>query len=70
MPMSHPQRPPYLKSEAFIEQDGKKMDAPIHEPILNGISKEAERRLRMRSAQRVAVRGVPQEILGKLFGDE
>jgi hypothetical protein len=68
MPTSHPQRPPHLKSEAFIEQNGKKVDAPIHEPILNGINKEAEKRLRLKSAQRALARGLPPEVVSNLFG--
>ena len=57
-------------NEGFIEENGKRVDAPIHEPILNGINKETEKHLRMKSMQRAAARGLPPEALSTLFGDK
>ena len=57
-------------NEGFIEQNGKKVDAPIHEPILNGINKVTEKRLRLKSAQRALARGLPPEVVSDLFGDK
>ena len=64
-----PQKPPKGR-EMFVIKDGQATDAPIHEPILKGISKDDHRKLRVKSATRALAKGVPLHVVGKLFGHE
>jgi hypothetical protein len=53
----------------YIDKDGNKADADIHEPILNGISPEADRKYRLRAFRRaVDVHGIPAEQAARLYG--
>jgi hypothetical protein len=55
----------------YIDKDGKKADANFHEPILEGISPEADKQHRLQSYHRaVEVHGIPPDRAAKLYGLE
>lgn len=55
----------------YIDENGNKADADIHEPILEGISPEAHKRHRLEAFYRaVTVHGIPAERAAKLYGLE
>jgi hypothetical protein len=54
----------------YVGKDGKKADAEIHEPILDGISEEAHRAHRLESFHRAVAIGIPVDEAAKLYGLE
>jgi hypothetical protein len=55
----------------YIDKDGKRADHELHEPILQGVSEEADKAHRLESFHRaVEVHGIPAERAARLYGLE
>ena len=54
----------------YIDKNGKKQGAALHEEILKGISPEGEATLLRRSMERAIVRGVNPKDAAEVYGVE
>jgi hypothetical protein len=64
-------RPRSGNEGSCIDEHGKKADADFHEPILEGVHPEADKRHRIKSFRRAVERhGIPVERAARLYGLE
>jgi hypothetical protein len=65
-----PHHPPLEANEFFyIDKDGQKSDRALHEPILDGISREARERYREATYQRAREEGWSEEDIRETYGN-